>query len=382
MKFNFHVSPNIKGALTTQKIMKELTIGLLVVFACGCVYYASAYGIQYSMHAVLLLLCSLVTTFVCEFVFAKIMKKDVKAFIKSSFGWVTAIILTMMVPVNVTPYAIIIATIFAIVVARLLFGGFGNNIFNPAAVGMAVVSTAFPTARLAELMTSATPTGVIANTYHWLPASEAALDQFLNSFNGFSSLAIGTYAGSIGETFTILILVIGVVLAIRQVIDWRVPTVYLGTIAVMTSVIALLAGLPSYHGIPALLWYPALHLVTGGIVYGAVFMLTDPVTNPTSASGRVLFAMGAAILTVLLRLNSNLPEGCMFSILLMNMFTPLIEQSLDGKQLELKNKVYKIAACFAVLALGVAFYSASNVEPVSQVASVAVVEEVEVGLYE
>lgn len=374
MKFNFHVSPNIKGALTTQNIMKELTIGLLVVFACGCAYYTSAFGISYGMHAIVLLACSLATTFVCEMIFAKIMKKDVKTFIKNSFGWVTAIILTMMVPISLKPYAIIIATIFAIVVARLLFGGFGNNIFNPAAVGMAVVSSAFPTARIADLMTSATPTGVVANAYHWLPANETVLQSFLDSFHGFSSLAIGTYPGAIGETFTILILVIGVVLAVRNVIDWRVPTVYLGTIAVMTAIIAVLTGLGSYHGIPAIIWYPALHLVTGGIVYGAVFMLTDPVTNPTSAAGRVLFAMGAAILTVLLRMNSNLPEGCMFSILLMNMFTPMIEQALDGKQLDLKKKVYKMAACFAIVALGVAFYAASSVEPVSQVASVLVEE--------
>ena len=367
MKFNFHVSPNIKGALTTQKIMKELTIALLVVFACGCIYYSSAWGIEYGMNAIVLLVSSLITTFVCEAIYAKIMKKDIKSFIKTSFGWVTSIILVMMVPISLKPYAIIVATVFAIVVARLLFGGFGNNVFNPAAVGMAVVSTSFPTARIVDLMTSATPTGVIANSYHWLPASESVLESFFQSYHGFSSLAIGTYPGAIGETFTILILVLGVILAIRNVIDWRVPTVYLGTIAIMTALIAVCTGLPSFHGIPAMIWYPALHLVTGGIVYGAVFMLTDPVTNPTSASGRVLFAMGAAILTVLLRMNSNLPEGCMFSILLMNMFTPMIEQALDGKQLDLKKKVNKMAICFVILALAVVFYAASSVEPVGQV---------------
>ena len=81
-----------------------------------------------------------------------------------------------------------------------------------------------------------------------------------------------------------------------------------------------------------------LHLLTGGVILGGVFMLTDPVTSPTSAGGRVIFALGAAVLTVLIRLKANLPEGCLYSILLMNLFTPMIENALDGKQLEIKKK--------------------------------------------
>ncbi len=114
----------------------------------------------------------------------------------------------------------------------------------------------------------------------------------------------------------------------------RVPVVYLGTIFVLTAVVAAITGIDSYHGIPAVIWYPLLHLLTGGVIFlVSVFMLTDPVTSPTSASGRVVFAMGAAILTTLVRLKANLPEGCLYSILLMNMFTPWIESYFDGKQL-------------------------------------------------
>ena len=126
MKFTFHVSPSIKNNLSTQRIMKELSLSLLVVFVAAVIYYASAWGADAALHCVLLLACSLITTFVCESIFAKIMKKDVKTFLKSSFGWVTAIILTLMVPVNMSCYAVIIATVFAIVLAKLLFGGFGT----------------------------------------------------------------------------------------------------------------------------------------------------------------------------------------------------------------------------------------------------------------
>ncbi len=376
MKFTFHVSPSIKNTLSTQRIMAELTLSLCVVFVVACVYYGVAFGASVALQAVLLLACSLITTLICECLFAKILKKDIKTFLKNSFGWVTAIIITLMVPVTMTPYAVIISTAFAIVFGKLLFGGFGQNIFNPAAVGRAVVFAAF-TGASTNIITSATPTSVMANTYNWLPSNAAVLDTFLDQFGGFTGLALGTYAGAIGETFAVLILIIGVVLSIRQVIDWRVPVVYLGTIFVLTAVVALLTGIESYHGVPGFIWYPVLHLITGGVVFGGVFMLTDPVTSPTSASGRVMFAMGAAIITVLIRLKANLPEGCLYSILLMNMFTPWIESIFDGKQLELVKKSRIGFICLAIIGLAVSFYAASSIEKVDSVAyNEPIIEEV------
>lgn len=368
MKFVFHVSPNMRGKQTTQGIMRDLTIGLLAVFLISMVYYGTAYGIDYALRELGLLAASLATTFVCESIFALITKKEVLPFLKTSFGWVTAIILTMMCTINITYYALIIATIFAIVFARLLFGGFGNNIFNPAAVGRAVIFAAF-TGATADLVTSATPTTVIGSSYHWLPATAEALDGFLAEAGGWTSLLLGTYPGAMGETFSLAILLVMVFLIWRKVIDWRIPVVYLTSIAVIAAIIAVLTGLESYNGIPALLWYPAIHLLTGGVIFGAVFMLTDPVTNPTVAAGRVIFALGAAVLTMLIRMNGNLPEGCLYSILLMNMLTPMIEQSLDGKQLEMKKKAMIIAGCTALLGVAAAFYAASSVEPVTSVAS-------------
>ena len=376
MKFTFHVSPSIKNTLSTQRIMAELTLSLCVVFVVACVYYGVAFGANVALQAVLLLACSLITTLVCECIFAKIMKKEIKGFLKNSFGWVTAIIITLMVPVTMTPYAVVVATAFSIVFGKLLFGGFGQNIFNPAAVGRAVIFAAF-TGVSTNIITSATPTTVMATTYHWLPSNASVLDTFLDQFGGFFGLALGTYAGAIGETFTILILIMGVILSIRQIIDWRVPVVYLGTIFVLTAIVALLTGIDSYHGVPGFIWYPVLHLVTGGVVFGGVFMLTDPVTSPTSASGRVMFAMGAAIITVLIRLKANLPEGCLYSILLMNMFTPWIESIFDGKQLELVKKSRIGFICLAIIGLAVSFYAASSIEKVDSVAcNDAVIQEV------
>lgn len=363
MKFIFHVSPNLKGKASTQNIMRDLTIALLAVFACSVIYYGTACGWNVAGHELLLLACALITAFVCEFLYAKITKQEPVPFIKNSFGWVTAIILTMMCTVNVTVYAIIIATAFAIIFGRLLFGGFGSNVFNPAAVGRAVIFAAF-TGASTDLLTSATPVTEISTTFHWLPGSTAMVNAFINQYGGWSGLLLGTHGGAIGETFILAILIAGVFLIWRNVIDWRIPTVYFLTIFVMTAFIAVLTGLEPYNGIPAVLWYPALHLLTGGVVFGGIFMLTDPVTNPVSPAGRVLFALGCGILTVLIRLKANLPEGCLYSILLMNMFTPMIEQSFDGPQLKVVRKAIITTAVVAVLGLASCFYVSATAEPV------------------
>ena len=382
MKFNFHVSPSLKGNLTTKEIMKELTLGLLLVFVLAVFYYASAYGSRYALQAILLLVCSLVTTLVCEFLFAKIRKRDPKKEIQNSFGWVTAIILTLMVPISTRPYALIISTAFAIIFGKMLFGGFGHNIFNPAAVGRAVIFATF-TGASTNLVTSATPTALIANSYGWVPANADALDGFLSQVGGWSSLFLGTYPGALGETFTIAIVLIGIFLIVRKIIDWRVPVVYLGTIFVMTAIVAIITGVGSYHGIPGVIWYPVLHLILGGVVFGAFFMLTDPVTSPTSAAGRTIFALGAGILTVLIRLTGNLPEGCLYSILLMNMMTPLIESLLDGKQLDILKKAKHGFIYLALVGLAITIFAACSVHPVSNPKGekeAKVVENVEVNV--
>ncbi|MDO4467030.1 MAG: RnfABCDGE type electron transport complex subunit D [Bacillota bacterium] len=375
MKFNFHVSPSIKCPLSTQSIMRDLTIGLGFVFTLSCIYYGASFGMEYAVHAITLLISSLITMGICESLFAKIMKKDIKSALLNSFGWVTSIILVMMCPITITNYAVVIATVFAIVFAKLLFGGFGQNIFNPAAVGRAVIMAAFAGAST-SLMTGATPTSELANTLHWIPTGDN-LSSVISGYKGFTSLFLGTYPGGIGETFTLAILLVGVVLSLRQVIDWRVPSVYLGTMAIMTAVIALLSGLGSYNGIPAIIWYPFLHICTGGAAFGAVFMLTDPVTSPTSAAGRTIFAMGAAILTVMIRLAGNLPEGCLYSILLMNMLTPMIESFLDGKQLEIQAKIKKCMICLAVVALGICFFCSNSAKTKQQESTAYVAQIVE-----
>lgn len=368
MKFIFNVSPNLRQKMSTQRIMRELLIGLLIVFAFSLVYYQQVYGMDHVLQAVKLMAASVATALVTEVVWSYFLKKDrafdlayVREFLSGSFGWITAIILTLMTPISIRPYALIVSTFISIFFAKLLFGGFGNNIFNPAAVGRAIIFATFMGATT-DVVTSVTPTTLIANDFNWLVTDPTMIAKMMEEVGGFGKLFMGWYPGAIGETSTLIILLVGIYLAVCKVIDWRIPVMYLGSIFVLAAGIALFRGVGSYEGIPGFIWYPLLHVLTGGVVFGAVFMLTDPVTSPTSAQGRCIFALGAAIITVLIRVKANLPEGCLYSILMMNMLTPMIERSLEGKQLALRKKAAIMFGCVAVVGMGSVLLAGSAIE--------------------
>ncbi|MGB4589760.1 MAG: RnfABCDGE type electron transport complex subunit D, partial [Clostridiaceae bacterium] len=159
----------------------------------------------------------------------------------------------------------------------------------------------------------------------------------------------------IGETSKLLILVVGLYLAYRKVLDWKVPAVYIGSVFVFTTIVALTNGVG--------MWYPMFHIVSGGLIFGAVFMATDPVTNPTTISGRIIFAIGLAILTVLIRLKANLPEGVVYAILIMNMISPLLDKLTDGWSIYSVKK-HTIAICTTfVLGLIITVFAGSTLEP-------------------
>lgn len=368
MKYIFNVSPNLRQKMSTQRIMLELMIGLFVVFAFSLLYYYQSYGVRYAVQAIKLMAASVLTALLTEIVWSFVMRKGqkfdwtyIKTFLNGSFGWITAIILTLMTPISIRPYALIVSTFIAILFGKLLFGGFGNNIFNPAALGRAIIFATFLSATT-DVVTSVTPTTLIANDFNWLVSSPDMITKMMHELGGLGNLLIGWYPGAIGETSSLVILLVGVYLSIRKVIDWRAPVIYLGSIFVFAAGIALFRGVGSYGNMPGVLWYPILHVLSGGAIFGAVFMLTDPVTTPTSAQGRCIFALGAGIITMLIRIKANLPEGCLYSILMMNMLTPMIEHCLEGKQLVLRKKARIIFGCVAVVGLGSVLLASSAVQ--------------------
>lgn len=339
MEIKYKSNPNYRRPLTTAKIMAYLLIALLVVYAFGLFNAYNLGGMALVTNAIVLMVVAVLVTLVTEAVWAKVLKQDIKKYILSSFGWITAVILVLCVKADTSPYAIGVATFIAIFFGKLVFGGFGQNIFNPAAVGRAVIISSFAGSKIADAMTGATPTAALSSA-GWLLSNEAAAT-FAGDFS-LASLFLGNYGGALGETSVLILVLCAIFLTVKEVIDWRVPAVYVGTIFLGTLIIGLVNGC----GVNFALNF----IMTGGIFFGAVFMLTDPVTNPTTRAGKIVFAGLAAIFTVLIRLFANLPEGVCFSILLANMLTPVIDKFFSCKQTD-NEKKYNIGLPVFVLAV-------------------------------
>lgn len=335
MKLVYKVSPNYETSLSTQAIMKRLLLGLLTVFIVSVGFYWFSYGIDFAIRACLLMVVAIATAYLTEIIWFKVQKKPIKESLETSFPIITAVILTLMCPIDISYIALGISTCLCLLFGKLAFGGFGQNIFNPAALGRTIISATFMSSIVADFTTGATPTATIAGANWYLV--QPGLMNAVEKFGGLSKLLIGLPSGAIGETSALVILLVGIYLVLKDVIDYRVPLVYLTTLFLTTLVIGVLHG----EGI----YFALFHLLTGGAMFGAVFMMTDPVTNPTAIVGRIIFALGCAFLTVLIRINANLPEGVMYSILMMNGLTPLIENYFDGGQIqdERKNLIWVIA---------------------------------------
>jgi Na+-translocating ferredoxin:NAD+ oxidoreductase RnfD subunit/uncharacterized protein with FMN-binding domain len=354
MKFKFSTSPNYRDSRSTQGIMRDLTIGLLVVYAFA-LYKSFLLGSAYGIHTLLLLVVAEVTSFIVEIIFFKTnfkkSKLSLKQLIQTSFPWVTPLIIVLMVPVNASLYAIVIGVIVAEVFGKMLFGGFGQNIFNPAAIGRAVFGT-MSGAYVTDLVTGPTPTASFA-TFGWI-IDGPTFDKFVGGFDGLMNLFVGNYAGSLGETSALVMLIVAIFLGIRNVIDWRMPLAYLGTIFLGASIIAIQYDMGIY--------YPIFHVLTGGAIFGAVFMITDPVTNPNTRAGRMLFAIAAGAITLIIRLKANLPEGVLFSILIMNMFVPIIDEAFAGNQFDKVKQYARDVIITLVVSLVIIFVISTGLE--------------------
>ncbi len=355
MKFINKVSPNYRDKdHSTKGVMAELSVGLMVIFLFSMVYYYQEYGMDYVLQGVGILLTSIVVAMVTEVLFALATKRNIKVHLRSSFPLVTAIILALIVPVSTTFFSIGVASFFAIFFGKLVFGGFGHNIFNPAGVGRMVIFTSLVGSTVNDVTTGATPISSMANA-GWLIKDANITEKFLDQFGGLSNLLLGWYPGALGETSALLIILVGIYLAYRKVLDWKVPVVYVGSVFLFTTVIALTNGVG--------MWYPMFHILSGGLMFGAVFMLTDPVTNPTTITGRVIYAIGVAALTVIIRLQSSLPGGVVYAILLMNMVSPLIDKLTDGWSIYSVKKYSLSIGVTLVFGFVLTFVAGSSLEP-------------------
>ncbi len=353
-------SPNYRQKLSTQRIMRDLTIGLLVIVAYSIwnLYYHYLSN-EPMIKAILIYVVSIVVGLATEIVWALIHKNHILEHLKGSFPWVTSIIFALTLPIGTPLYVVAIGSFISIFFGKLVFGGFGSNIFNPALVGRVVVHLSFGSQLLPyidamksvtsgdfDITSAATPAAALAST-NWMGG---------DAFNyTLLDLFLGNHGGTLGETCIWIILIVGVVLALRRVFDVRIPVAYLGTVLVLAEVYALACGLN-------LLTYPLTHLFIGGVVFGAIIMATDPVTSPTSPLGKILFGIGLGFLTMIIRLKANYPEGALFSILMMNMLTPWIDSLVLGRTNQnIGKQILSIVLCLAV-ACGCVFGIAQDIK--------------------
>ncbi len=290
-------SPHIHAKANTRTIMLDVLIAL-----CPALVAAT---IIFGYRSLLVVGVCVVFAVLGEWGFQKICKRDVTVGDLSAV--VTGVLLGYSLPVGIPLWQAAFGSIVAIVVVKQLFGGIGKNFANPAVTARIVMFIAFAgtmtTWQMPDAVSTATP--LVAIQYG------GELPELLDLF-------LGKRAGCLGETSIIALLIGGIYLMARKVITWHVPVTYLGTVFVLT---ALLGKEPVYQ------------LMSGALVLSAFFMATDYTTTPATKTGKIVFGIGCGLITVLIRVWGNYPEGVSFAILLMNILTPHINSLTRSKPL-------------------------------------------------
>ena len=301
-------SPHVHSPVTTQTIMRDVLIALAPALVGSVVFFG--------LRALTVTLVSVVACMFFEWAYCKLMHKDCKVYDLSAA--VTGVLLAFVCPVTIPYWTIIFGDAFAILLVKMLFGGLGRNIVNPALAGRAflfswpvLMSTwvkvgfenAAPVIGGADVVTAATPMG--------------ALHAGLLPDTSIMASFWGNVGGCIGETSTALLLVGFVYLLVRKVITARIPVAFIGTVAVLTFLFPL--------GQPRIDWM-LYQLCSGGLMLGAIFMATDYVTSPLTRLGQIIYGIGCGALTVLIRYFGGYPEGVSYAILCMNCCVALLDR--------------------------------------------------------
>lgn len=292
-------SPHIHTAASTQRIMLDVLVALVPTAVAGTVIFG--------LRALLVILTCVATSVLAEFLFNLILKKGET--VSDLSAAVTGLILALNLRADAPIWQCIVGSVFAIVVVKCLFGGLGCNFANPAATarvfmlicftgtlsgGMAPVITSSP-----ELTSGATPLAVLK--------AGGELPSMLD-------MLLGLKGGAIGEVCGAAVIVGFIYLVIRKVIHFETPLIFVGTVFVLSLIVDNSFTVATYQ------------VLSGGLIFAAVFMATDYVTTPITRTGKMIFAFGCGLITFLIRAFGSYPEGVSFAILLMNILSPYIEK--------------------------------------------------------
>jgi len=315
------LSPHEKGDESVQKIMWGVVIALAPALLSSIYYFG--------WNALRVVVLGMVFCMGTEYLVQTFMMKQKSTALDGSAA-VTGLLLAFNVPAAIPWWQLLVGSVVAVGIAKLAFGGLGKNPFNPALVGRAFMLASFPVHMTTwpkplenvwsfgvDAVTAATPLGKLSE------GGVAALPN-LGSLDFYKDLLLGRVGGCIGETAALAILLGGIYMLYRKIITWHIPVVYLASLAATTGVFWLLD--------PGKYADPLFHVLAGGAMLGAWFMATDMVTSPMTARGQIIFAVGGGVICGLIRLFGAYPEGCSYSILIMNAFVPLIDRAFPPRR--------------------------------------------------
>lgn len=307
-------SPHIRSSVTTQRIMWTVVATLTPVMIFG-VY-------NFGIRSFFLMITSIATAVICEYAYEKLLKKKIT--INDGSAVLTGLLLAMTLPPTLPFYMVAIGAAFAIIVAKHSMGGLGYNVFNPALAARAALTLSWPVAMTTwsgmsylDATTTATPLHIVS-----FEGYESLLHMFSTKLALYWEMFLGTKNGSLGETSGLFILLGGLFLLYKGYVKWQVPVFMILTVAVSSWI---------FNGETLFTGDPILGILTGGVMLGAFFMATDYATTPITPKGRIIFAIGVGLLTVLIRTKGAYPEGVCYAILLMNSLTPLIDKITKPK---------------------------------------------------
>ena len=311
-------APFLRQGMTTPTAIGDVLIALTPATLAGLWYFG--------ISAVLVIGASIAGAVLTEISFSGTERRG-ESLLDGS-GLLTGLLLGLTLPPGLPMWMAFLGGVIALGVGKVIWGGLGNNLFNPALVGRAFLLATFPIA----MTTWTTPDEAfwtfratnfdIPFTYTEIDGLTAATPLGLMKFDQqatpLSNLFMGSTSGSLGETSGLLLILGGIYLYFRRDLDWRIPVSILLTVLVFSAIL----GLFDSERFPA----PLFSVFSGGLLLGAIYMATDPVTSPTTPVGTWIFGIGIGLLIVLIRVFGGMPEGVMYAILLMNAATPLIDR--------------------------------------------------------
>ncbi len=314
-KLSISTAPYLKDSVSTPWIMYQVVFTLLPVVAVSYYYFG--------LSAVLLTVTTVFSCLLTEWIFNR------SASVSDGSALITGILLALTLPPGFPLWMAAVGGVAAIGMGKLIWGGLGQNVFNPALLGRAFLQAAFPTA----ITTWSPPDGRffgLRGTNLAAPffqgnnidgitsATPLAQMKFDHVETGLSELLLGSTGGSLGETCGLLLILSGLYLVYKRIINWRIPVSIMLTVALLSGVFYLID--------PAVYPAPVFMILSGGLLLGAVYMATDLVTSPVTPKGIWIFGIGIGVLVVVIRIWGGLPEGVMYAILMMNAATPLINR--------------------------------------------------------